>query len=162
MCVGVCVCTRTFTHTHTHAHTHTHMRIGQKNKYTMWDLRFSQRCWDPSLLSCYARRRESACIQCFYFVGSLFSSLMTIQIKLFCCPTLVPTPTVETLVSWDSLYCLLLELCVLCYKLSCQVLFHLAVIFDSVGVRSLLQPLKHGNCLATNPPCNHKDCNIVS
>jgi len=99
---------------------------------------------DPSLLGCYVRRPESACIQSICFVSSLFSSLMTIQIKFFCCPTVVPAPIVRTLVvSRDSLvYCLLLELFVLCYQPSCQVWFHLAVIFGSVGVRSLLQRWK--------------------
>jgi hypothetical protein len=136
----VCVCARACTRRLTHTHTRGSVRK-ISTQCEIWG--FHSNVEDPGLLSCYARRPQSACIQCIYFVGSLFSSLMTIQITFFCCPPLFPTPTVETLVSWDSLVCwLLLELCVLCYLPSCQVWFHLAVIFGSVGVRSLLQRWK--------------------
>jgi len=130
ICICVCV----------HTHTHTRRSIRKINIHCeIWG--FHRDLEDPNLLGCYVRRPESACMQCICFVGSLFSSLMTVQIKCFCCPTVVPTPTVRTLVvSRGSLvYCLLLELFVLCYQPSCQVWFHFAVIFGSVGVRSLLQ-----------------------
>ena len=136
----VCVCVRACAGGRVHLNTH---EVGQKNKYRMWDLRFSQRCWASLSSGCYIKRPDSASLQCIYFVSSLFSSLITIHIKFFCCPTLVPSATVETLVSWDSLvYCLLLDLFVLCYQPSCQFCFHLAAIFGSVGVRSLRQRWK--------------------